>query len=176
MKKLLFLFFVMVFFSSCPDKKSTLQEGSDKVDVSSNTITAGDIEQIKILEFGLSADGKKLTEDWTPFQTLNTEIENLNSGDLTYFQQDPELLQTQFKELRTSLPDTLKSKPVEARLLAFETKLYMMNNELNLQNFPKEEKIQSIKEFLIAYSNLVLQMNKKLELDANINVQKSLNQ
>lgn len=175
MKNLIYCLLTMVLLTSCPKGDKVDNSENESIQDSQNTeITEADIEAIDILEFSLSVDGKKATEDWAPFQTMINEIDNLRTGDLSFFKQESSLVETHFGELKSSVPDTLKSKPIQARLLAFETKLYLLNNELNLQNFPKAKKIGATKEFLISYSNLLLQINKKLELDANINVQKSM--
>ena len=164
----------MLFLFSCGDKNSSNDENTaDVQEKVSNEITAEDIESLEILEFGLSSDGKMAVEDWAPFQTLMAEIENLKLADFTYFTQEPEIIRTQVEELRKSIPDSIKSKPIQARLLALNTKMLLLNNLLRLQNISKKEKLESIREFLVAQSNLLLQINKKLELDSNFNVQKS---
>ena len=48
-----------------------------------------------------------------------------------------------------------------------ETKLLKLNNDLVLDNYSKENKLESIKELLISNSNLIYLINKKLEFDKN---------
>ena len=174
MKSLLVICFGLLLTISCNEKSKQQDIETDEVQESKlGEITAADIESLKILEFGLSIDGQKSVEDWGPFQTMILEIENLKSGDLNFFKQESEIIRTQIGEMNSSIPDNIKSKPIQARLLALNTKLLLMNNLLRLQNISKSEKLESIREFLVAYSNLLLQINKKLELDSNINVQKT---
>ncbi|WP_228853426.1 hypothetical protein [Aegicerativicinus sediminis] len=174
MKSLLIICFGLLLTISCNEKSKQQDIEADEVQESkSGEITAADIESLKILEFGLSIDGQKSVEDWGAFQTMILEIENLKSGDLNFFKQESEIIRTQIGEMNSSIPDNIKSKPIQARLLALNTKLLLMNNLLRLQNISKSEKLESIREFLVAYSNLLLQINKKLELDSNINVQKT---
>ena len=66
------------------------------------------------------------------------------------------------------MPETIKTAPILSRIMALETKLLKLSSTLKLDNMDKATQLSCIKEFLVAMSNLNLQINKKFELDANL--------
>lgn len=168
MPRVLVIFYVFFFLlSSCEDSKVTevIEETQEQIDA--KTITQTDIEAIRYDDFGLRADSQKATTDWQKFQELTTQIEVLKKADLAYFSGDPLLIQTLLKEMRTEIPSDLDTNEISARITALDTKTQKLNSLLRLAHVSKADKIKAVKEFLIAVSNLNLQINKKFEFDTN---------
>jgi hypothetical protein len=69
--------------------------------------------------------------------------------------------------MRTEIPSDLDTKEISARITALDTKTQKLNSLLRLAHVSKADKIKVITEFLIAVSNLNLQINKKFEFDTN---------
>jgi hypothetical protein len=168
MPRVVVIFYVFFFLlSSCEDSKVTevIEETQEQIDA--KTITQTDIEAIRYDDFGLRADSQKATTDWQKFQELKTQIEVLKKADLTYFSGDPLLIQTLLQEMRTEMPSDLNTNEISARITALDTKTQKLNSLLRLAHVSKADKIKVITEFLIAVSNLNLQINKKFEFDTN---------
>jgi hypothetical protein len=63
------------------------------------------------------------------------------------------------------MPSTLKTNPIISRTAIIETTLLRLHENLTLDNIENQLKLESVKEVLIAFSNLNYQINKKLERD-----------
>jgi len=51
-------------------------------------------------------------------------------------------------------------------LIALETKIYKLESAISLSNTTTKTLMSSIKEVLVSFSNLNLQMNKKIERES----------
>ncbi|QDO93300.1 hypothetical protein FNB79_04700 [Formosa sediminum] len=130
-----------------------------------------DILKIKYVEYGLDTKAKSDVESLKVFLELETIISELKSGDLSYFQGETKPIILMMKELKEDLPENIDSPSIQARLVSLETKMLKLQGLLKLQNISKAEQLQSVKEVLMAHSNLYLQINKKYEKDAQ-NIEK----
>lgn len=65
------------------------------------------------------------------------------------------------------MPQKLKTNEIMARMVVLETKAQKLNSLLRLDNIPKADRLLAVKEYLVALSNLKLQINKKFEYDKN---------
>ncbi|WP_298893372.1 hypothetical protein [uncultured Psychroserpens sp.] len=163
---LLFISFSLLLTNCKGDTVSeVIEETQEEIDA--RKISQKDIESFRYADFGLSSDAQKAVTDWQKFQELNTQIELLKKSDLSFFNGDLLLLKTFLTELRTEMPEQLQTNEINARITALDTKGQKLNSLLTINNISKEEKLQGIKELLIAVSNLNLQINKKFEFDKN---------
>ena len=131
----------------------------------SQEITEQDISKLKYVEYILDSKTVDFVQDWSEYVQLEEVIENVKKADLTYFNDNEKAIQLQLKELKQNIPDNLKSESILSRLLVLETKLLKLESLSNLTTTSKEELLENIKEFLVSFSNLSFQMNKKVEFD-----------
>ena len=68
-------------------------------------------------------------------------------------------------EFKASIPKEFLTNPIVSRTVILETMLLKLNENLTLDNIDDRDKLLSVKEVLIAFSNLNYQINKKLERD-----------
>lgn len=129
-------------------------------------ITKKEIENLKYNDFGLSNDARTAVSDWQKYQELSTQIEYLKKADISFFKSDITLITTFLNDFRAELPKTLNTNEIKARITALETKILKLNSLLLLDNISKNEQIEGLKEVFVAFSNLNLQINKKLEFEA----------
>ncbi|MBN4070211.1 hypothetical protein JYT76_00850 [Olleya sp. AH-315-F22] len=129
-------------------------------------VTTNDISQLKYTDFVLSNLSEKSTEDWLKFQELQEGIILLKKGDLSFFKDDKAILKSLFTDLKNEIPKTLNTLPILVRLSVLETTIFKLEATSNINNVKKELLLNAIKEVLVAYSNVILQMNKKLEKDS----------
>jgi len=156
----------LLFFSTC-EKEASQQNASvdlENTEVKQvSRITKKEVEAIKYLDYGLSSATKKAVDRWINYAELESIIESIKNGDLSYFKGDEKVISTFMKELKSDVPAKIKSQSIAARIIALETKFLKLKSAVQINNTPKAELLSTIKEFLQACSNLNLQMNKKLE-------------
>lgn len=153
---------------SCGDKTEGAQTDENKEELErSKKISAKAIENLKYNDYILSNDSKRQVEDWPKFQELSTQISYLKQADITFFTAEKDTLKVFIDSLKRSVPSDIDTRPIFARLVALETKMLKLNNDLALDNYAVANKMVSIKDLLIANSNLIYGINKKLEFDKN---------
>ncbi len=165
LKVLLLLFLTPFLLINC--KKEDQTEITNKNEVqNSNKITKSDINDIKYIDYILSDQSVKAVSEWVKFQELQEEIEKLKNGEINFFKEDIVLITTLFEELENTIPVNINNPEVTTRITVLKNTLFNLNSELNLERSDKSHSLKSIKELLIASSNLKLQINKKLEMDS----------
>lgn len=129
-------------------------------------ITAKGIQDLKVTDYVLSSKAEKETKNWAKFHELTVQIDFLKKADLSFFKNDKKELETFIKEFKNEIPQKVKTDAIQARILVLQTKSLKFNNLINLENIEIEAQLQGIKEVLEAQSNLILQINKKFELES----------
>ncbi len=160
-------FFCVMFFFSCNQTSETTSEVKPTEASASQKISKNDIEALNYTDFGLSIDAKRAVENWQKYQELTQQIELLKQADFSFYQTEITLITTFFNDLRAEIPKPLATKEINARLTVLDTKMQKLNSLLLLNNISKSNKLEGIQELLVAFSNLNLQINKKLEFEAN---------
>ena len=163
-----FSLFCFIALLSCKDDNSTPNDNiGDGVETQSYTITTKSIARFRYNDYALSNDAKEVVSSWSKFQELSTQITFLKKADLTFFTTEKDTLKVFLNNLKADIPEKLNTNPINSRISVLETKLLKLNNDLVLDNYSKENKLESIKELLISNSNLIYLINKKLEFDKN---------
>ena len=106
------------------------------------------------------------TKDWLKFKELNSQIELLKTADLSFFADDITLLEGFLTDLEAEIPEILNETSILVRVSALKTAIYKFEGSVSLQKESKEAVLQSILDLLVAHANLIFQINKKLEKDA----------
>lgn len=161
-----FLFLTINF--GCNNETS--QKSEDKAETSNDliTITQNDIESFRFDDYALSNDSKIALENWQKYQELSEQIDYIHKADFSFFMGEKKVLKAFINDFKTEMPESIKTAPIESRIVVLETKLLKFNSILKLDNVDKATRLSTVKELLIAMSNLNLQINKKFELEANI--------
>ncbi|MGM5469257.1 hypothetical protein ACS386_03185 [Flavobacteriaceae bacterium LMO-SS05] len=133
-----------------------------------NTIAPKDIESFRFNDYTLSNDSKKALENWQKYQELNEQIDYIYKADFSFFSSEKKVMITFINDFKREMPETIKTTPIVSRISVLETMLLKLNSTLKLDNVDKATRLGTIKELLIAMSNLNLQINKKFELEANL--------
>lgn len=162
--KLFLLILGLLLFFSCDQGKNQKVNQTTK-DV--GDLTSSDIKSIKYTDFVMGNDASKLFIDWRKFQELNIQMGYLKQGDLSFFKNERTVVKSLFDSLKVSVPDTINTKPIVSRFAVLETQSLKLHNNLSMDNIEKATKLSSVKDVLVAFGNLNLQINKKLEYDAN---------
>lgn len=172
--KFLIPFCFLIVLLSCKDTKSTpIQNLESDKEKPTQIITQTDIAKLKYKDFGLDAKAEKIIEPWEAYTQLHQLIKNIKLANFSGLKDNNNVLQTLIEDLNKNNPAALKSPAISARLMVLETKLFKLESLVNLSNINKKELGDTIKELLIAFSNLNLQINKKLERDSQ-NIEKPI--
>ncbi|WP_274474753.1 hypothetical protein [Mangrovimonas aestuarii] len=171
MKRFLFLgLFSTVLLFSCKDETNQSQ-----IDIEQNivtvSITAKDIDSISYNEYILDAPTLITLKGWDRYFELKTNIDQLKTGDVSFFYDNSDAIKTLIEGLKSGLPKQGDTPAVRARLTALENMILKLESSINQHNSTKIERINNIKEVLVAFSNLNLQINKKFEKESQ-NIQK----
>jgi|SRR5690606_33344651 len=164
-----FLFFLLgLFVCGCkPDSKSETATDTTNTPESYH-LTAKDVESLKYTDFVLSPDSKKVLSTWQKYTELSTQIELLKAGDLSFFKNEKELMITFITDFKKEEPQAIKTAAIYSRITVLETTLLKLQSIANLDTIKKAELLNSVKELLVAYANLNLQINKKFELESQV--------
>lgn len=161
------LFFCLV---SCQNTTDTNNNNLDQ-ETNSISISKEDIKKIKYIEIIPDSKVEKIISSWEKYNELNRIVLDLKDADLSFFKANKEIVETFNKELKTTIPENVNTPLVMSRIIALETKVFKLESIVNLSNPIKKHTLDAIKELLVAFSNLNLQMNKKLEKESQ-NIQK----
>lgn len=166
--KFLGILSLFIIFFSCKKNQET-----EAVVVKKETqeLSKKDIEKLKYTEYILDDRTEVFTNNWNEYKQIQDVITNVKKADLSFFNNNNKAIKELLQNLKTNIPFELNTPGIMARILAFETKLYKLESLSNLSTTTKKELLTVIKEFLIGFSNLNLQMNKKIEGD-NIIIEK----
>lgn len=164
-----FLFFCLlcVLVVGCKTDNQNAEILPTAKESQSKVISKKEIESLKYNDYGLSNDATKAVNDWQKYQELNTQIGYLKTADLSFFKSEITLITTFINDFRTEIPKALSTNEINSRITALETKILKLNSLLLLDNIAKNEQLEGLKEVFVAFSNLNLQINKKLEFEAN---------
>lgn len=170
--KILMPFCLLIMLLSCKHKNKTIS-GNIAINDKKPTqiITQPDIAKLKYTDFILDTKAEKIIETWEAYTQLQQVIKNIKQADFSDLKNNTTILQTLITDLNKNIPPALKSPSIFARIMVLETKLFKLESLVNLSNINKKEVGNTIKELLIAFSNLNLQINKKIERDSQ-NIEK----
>lgn len=165
---IMFFLALVVFNFSCKKTATIETESSAATETKASDIkiTAKDIEKLDYTEYALSDLAEAKTQDWVKFQELVTQIEILKKGELTFFQEDKTLLETFLTDLKKEIPSHLNEASILVRLNVFETTAFKLEGISELSNLDKNTILNYIKDVLVSYTNIIFQINKKLEKDS----------
>ncbi len=168
--KILSIISIFILISSC--KKTEEEENSpiNTIEITSQELSEKDISKLDYLDFALDEKTEQVIENWGEYYQIQDIVTNVKEGDLNFFK-EKETIKTLLTDLKKNIPELVNTSATLARLQVLETKIYKLESLSNLSTTNKDALKSSIKEFLVSFSNLNFQMNKKLEKDSN-NIQK----
>lgn len=154
-----------LLISSCDEDKTSTKVVKTENNEQTPIITAKAIENFKYTDYALSPESETALANWEKYQELAIQISYLKKTDLSFFNSDKAELKKFIIELKASTPKEFLTNPIISRTLIVETALLRLNQNLSLDHIDDQSKLQSIKDVLIAFSNLNYHINKKLERD-----------
>ena len=155
---------ICVLMFSCKKNQDTKQQVIEKPK-ENKTVKAKDIAKLKYTDYILDTRASDSIANWNEYKQLETVITNVKKGDLSFFYANEKAVNELMVNLKQNIPLEINSDAILARITALETKVLKLESLYNLTTTGKTELLSIIKEFLVSFSNLNLQMNKKIEND-----------
>ena len=163
--KFYFILSVYILLFSCKGSQEENVVTFDTAEKESEEITKKDIANLKYTDFILDSKTEVAIETWQEYIQLKDVINNVKNADLSFFNDNDETIKNLLKDFKKNIPEIVSTPSVLARIMVLETKIYKLESLSNLNTTTKKELIGVIKDFLVSFANLNLQMNKKLEKD-----------
>ena len=154
-----------LLFSSCDEDKSINETVETESKSQKPVISVKAIEALNYTDYALSTESKEAITEWENYKELEAQIGYLKKADLSFFNGDKKELRQFISDFKTSTPKQFLINPVISRTAIIETTLLKLNENLTLENIEEKDKLESIREVFVAFSNLNYQINKKLEND-----------
>lgn len=154
--------FLILNCTSSSEKKNVENTSTNKV----NLLKKESISKLKFNDIILDNSAKKLTQEWKSYALINEAILDLKNFKFSFFTKEKDIFNTTLIELKTTIPEALNSQPIKSRVLVLQNQLYRFQEELTIKKQLRKDDIVFIKDVFVALSNLNLQINKKLEKEA----------
>ena len=162
--KFLGIVLVLLFFVSCKKKQDDAALVVEKP-VESQVIKVKDVAKIKYTDYILDSRAEDSIVNWMAYKQLDEVVNNLKKADLNFFKANEKNVKELVRNLKQTIPAEINNNAITARITALETQLLKLESLYNLSTTTKPELLENIRAFLVAFSNLNLQMNKKIEAD-----------
>lgn len=152
-----FCFILCSFFLlSCQDQKDSAEAETARVDTSAFS------EKLNVTteEVQLVPEARELASQWVAYITAQNEINNLKDSSINQVIENSGPLAQIMQSLKTSLPDTLRTKSVEARLNVLVTKAQVLDQLANQRQKHPDEIAKTAKQIPLEFHNFKLQLNE----------------
>ena len=109
---------------------------------------------------------RKEFSEWNSYYTLDTAIKNLENGDSSFFKTPIEDINQLFLGIKKSIPTSLKTNGILARVKVTETLTRKLHELYNVEKTDLKESDQTKIDLIESHNNLIFQINKTREKDA----------
>ncbi|CAH8287515.1 hypothetical protein EV196_109165 [Mariniflexile fucanivorans] len=168
--KFLSVLCILIITISC--KKNQEQSDVDiNISADSLEVKQKDVSKIKYTDYILDSRAENAIIHWESYKKLEDVVSSVKKADLSFFYKNNKEVKELLVNLKQNIPLEVNSPSILSRISALETKLLKLESLANLSTTSKAELLANIQDFLVAFSNLNLQMNKKIEND-NIIIEK----
>jgi hypothetical protein len=104
--------------------------------------------------------------EWPKFSNLDAAIKNLENSNPTFFQQPIEDISQLFLDIKKSIPKSLKTNGILARVKVSETLARKLHEIYNVEDTDLIESEQTKIDLIESHANLLFQINKTREKEA----------
>ena len=104
--------------------------------------------------------------NWPNYPLLDTAITNLENGDPIFFKQPIEDINQLFLDIKKSVPNSLKTNSILARVKVTETLARKLHELYSLEDTDLKEAEQTKSNLIKSHTNLIFQINKTREKEA----------
>lgn len=155
MKNLILFISIFTLFS-CKTEKDGEKAAEETLDTTA--FQAG--IDIKDQDLPLQPEARKYALQWVEYITAQNEVENLKNSTVNDVMSSAGAIAQIMESLKNSVPDSLKSVPVETRLNVVNTKAQLLKQYSSKQEPDAEIIVQTSQELYNEFNNLKLQINE----------------
>lgn len=155
MKALLLLFFPLLITSCNSGNKNNHPSEEDK-----DTTAFSQYLKVPNEEVVLLPEAREQVVTWVNYITAQNEIDNLKSSDLNQVIENARPLAQIMQSLKTSVPDSLQSTAVNARVNVLATKAKVLEQLATKRNRDPEKIARTAEEIPVEFNNFKLQLNE----------------
>lgn len=155
MKKFCFLLLLLSALACKKDQKVTAE--SDNL---MNTEAFQEKLEIKERNIQLAPEARNYALEWVAYITAQNEIERLEKASVGEIAQNSKAISQIMMSLKNSVPDSLKSISVNARLNVVSTKAQLLNQLAERRKKDPKLIAQTAEELHLEFSNLKIQLNE----------------
>lgn len=154
--KLLILILLPIFLAGCNsgDRNDNSSEEVEDTTAFSQGITVPNKEVV------LLPEAREQVVTWVQYITAQNEIENLKSASLNQVIENARPLAQIMQSLKSSVPDSLQSTPVNARLNVLVTKSKVLEQLATRRNRDPQKIAETAEEIPVEFNNFKLQLNE----------------
>lgn len=152
------IFFLITVFAliSCKTDKDADNMAENKIDTTAFQKKL-DFENP---DYALEPEAKEYALKWIEYITAQNEIKNLENATVNEVKNNASSIAQIMESLKNSVPDSLKSTAVEARLNVVNTKAQLLKQYSGRQEPDAGDIAQTSQELHLEFNNLKLQMNE----------------
>lgn len=155
MNKLIVLVFLIII-SSC---KSDRDAENTAAGIEDTTAFQKKLE-FENPNFSLEPEARRFALKWVEYITAQNEVRKLENSTINDVKNNAAAIAQIMESLKNSVPDSLRSVAVEARLNVVNTKAQLLKQYSGRQEPDAENIAQTTKELHLEFNNLKLQMNE----------------
>ncbi len=155
MNRYIILLLSLVIFS-CKSDRDTENTAANIIDTSSFQ------KKLKIdtPDYALEPDARQYALNWVEFITAQNEIRKMEKASINDIKNNAGAIAQIMESLKNSVPDSLRSVAVEARLNVVNTKAQLLQQYAGRQEPMPQDIRQTAEELHLEFNNLKLQMNE----------------
>lgn len=150
------LFISALVLISC----KTETDAEDSAENLTDTTAFQQTLKIEDPNYALEPEARKYALNWVEYITAQNEVNKLEDATINEVMNNSGAIAQIMESLKNSVPDSLKSVAVEARLNVVDTKAKLLKQYSGKQEPDAEDIAQTTKELHLEFNNLKLQMNE----------------
>lgn len=102
---------------------------------------------------------------WSVFEDFKSELATVNGRTIAELKPKTERLELQTDSLIKKIPNELYTNPISSRLIVLNSRIKLLNQEINKATIDSLAVVDKLNELNIAATNFLLQINEKLQKD-----------
>ncbi len=157
---MLFLVFPGLLLIGCEETNTDIPQQSEEV--VDATTTFGDSDKKFPL---LIPEAQQQVENWSVFEDFLLELNRLNGSNISELKTRTQRLAMHTDSLSKRIPNDLYTNPVTSRLIVLRTRINLLSQEINRTFIDSATVAVQIDELNHAATNLLLQINEKIQKD-----------
>lgn len=154
--RILLQLFCLLILVGC--KSDVNAEANEQTELDS-TLLAKNIN-LPDTEVELLPEARKHAVQWVNYITAQNEINNLKSANLSQIIGNAKPISQIMQSLKSTVPDTLQSKAVDARLNVLATKAQVLEQLAARRNKNLEQISETAQDIPVEFNNFKLQLNE----------------